>query len=202
MLGFKFIWVIVVALITANSNVSKTTVVLVPDHDGHVGEVSVSNKSGSRILSKAYTAIRVKSESEITNPTTISETETKNLFASALAAQPKAANQFILYFNSGASELTSESKEKLNQIINIIKQSEIIDIYINGHTDTKGSEELNYKLALKRATFVEDMIKEKVTTTQIANIRTHSHGEGNPLVKTADNVNEPKNRRVEVTIHL
>ena len=46
------------------------------------------------------------------------------------------------------------------------------------------------------------MIKAKLTTTQIANIRTNSHGEGNPLVKTADNVNEPQNRRVEVTIHL
>ena len=31
-------------------------------------------------------------------------------------------------------------------------------------------------------------------------ILTTSHGEGNPLVPTADNVLEPRNRRVEVII--
>jgi len=33
-----------------------------------------------------------------------------------------------------------------------------------------------------------------------ANITVTSHGEGNPLIKTADNVSEPRNRRVEVVI--
>ncbi len=31
-------------------------------------------------------------------------------------------------------------------------------------------------------------------------IRTTSHGEGNPLIPTKDNVAEPRNRRVEVIV--
>lgn len=203
MLGFKILWAVIVALMAVNYDTSHTTVVLIPDSDGHVGEVSVSNQSGSKTLTQAYTVVKAKQgDNSLSEPSQISESETKKLFAIALAAQPKSAKTFILYFNTGGTQLTAESQETLTQVISIIKQSATIDIYINGHTDTQGSDEINYKIALKRAKFVADLISSQLAYSQTSKIQTSSYGEGDPLVKTADNVKEAQNRRVEVTIHL
>ena len=65
-------------------------------------------------------------------------------------------------------------------------------------TDTVGSKEYNYKLSLDRAKVLSDILIANGAVP--SNITVTSHGEGNPLVKTADEVAEPRNRRVEVVI--
>jgi len=45
---------------------------------------------------------------------------------------------------------------------------------------------------------VADMLKEKGLKAR--ELTVESHGERNPLVKTPDNTQEPKNRRVEVSV--
>lgn len=59
--------------------------------------------------------------------------------------------------------------------------------------------EINYRLSLKRAEAVRDLL---VATGVDANvIEVASHGESNPVVATEDDVDEPRrNRRVEVTV--
>ena len=73
-----------------------------------------------------------------------------------------------------------------------------MEIVVSGHTDRVGDKVYNIKLSLQRA----DNIKNKLVKlgADAAMIEVTSHGEGNPLIKTADNVSESKNRRVEVTI--
>lgn len=203
MLAIKILWFVFAAVVASTYDNGKTTVVLVPDSDGYVGKVSVTTKAGSKTLTQAYTALKVKqSDDTLSAPAAISKAETKAIFSSALAAQPKAASYFILYFTSGTAQLTTKSQAELNKVVALIKKSQTIDIYISGHTDTQGSDKINAKLALNRAESVANLIKGQLTPNQTANIRATSHGEGDPLVKTVDNVNEPKNRRVEVTIHL
>lgn len=86
----------------------------------------------------------------------------------------------------------------LPQIIQTIQQRGFPDIVISGHTDTVGDKEYNYTLGMERAqTTAEIMIAHGALPD---NIRATSHGEGNPLIKTADEIAEPKNRRVEVVI--
>ncbi|MFK5986176.1 MAG: DUF1566 domain-containing protein, partial [Pseudomonadota bacterium] len=182
---------------------ANTMVVLIPDSDGHIGEVSVSNDSVTKNLTQPYTLLKVtQSENEIASASRISEAETNNIFSSALAAQPQEEKHFILYFTTGTTSLTSESQEKLAEVFAVIEQSTIIDIYISGHTDTQGADLVNEKLALKRTERVVDLIAQQLTVDQVSNIKSSSHGEGNPLVETADDIAEPLNRRVEITIHL
>jgi len=53
-------------------------------------------------------------------------------------------------------------------------------------------------LSNRRARAVTDLLIEKGIDKD--QIETTSHGEENPIVKTEDNVSEPKNRRVEVFV--
>ncbi|MBT6616426.1 MAG: OmpA family protein, partial [Deltaproteobacteria bacterium] len=56
----------------------------------------------------------------------------------------------------------------------------------------------NYTLSKGRAEAVARLLVTR--GVQQDHINTTSHGEGNLLIKTGDNVNEPKNRRVEVVV--
>lgn len=67
-----------------------------------------------------------------------------------------------------------------------------------GHTDRSGAKEFNMALSRRRAQRVRDLLVAEGIAP--AAIRLAFHGEGNPLIPTADNVPEPRNRRVEVIV--
>jgi outer membrane protein OmpA-like peptidoglycan-associated protein len=72
------------------------------------------------------------------------------------------------------------------------------DVSVVGHTDTLGSAASNQSLSLRRAEAVSRMLKP--VATRIVAMDIGGQGESNLLVPTADNVNEPRNRRVELTV--
>ncbi|KQC08690.1 MAG: hypothetical protein APR62_04210 [Smithella sp. SDB] len=178
---------------------ARSMVVLIPDPDGHVGQLSVENEGGQQILSEKNQAVKVIDQQ--TPPgkiKTLSDKEIKATFSDALAAQPLQPITFILYFLEGSDELTDESKALLPKIFQTIQSRGSTDIVISGHTDTVGEKEYNYKLSLQRAKATNKILVDNGAIP--ANITATSHGEGNPLIKTADEVAEPRNRRVEITI--
>ncbi|MFK5986825.1 MAG: OmpA family protein [Pseudomonadota bacterium] len=178
----------------------KSTIILLPDADGTVGEVSVTNKTGSQLLTTAYTAIEVKdAQSELKNAIKIDQKQIENDFKATLSAQPDQLRNYILYFISGGSELTPESQQKIPEIVADIRKRSIYEAFIIGHTDTKGKNDLNYNLGLNRAKTVGKIIDSHFPDTH--HIEILSYGEGSLLVPTADNVSESKNRRVEIEIH-
>ena len=72
------------------------------------------------------------------------------------------------------------------------------DIVVIGHTDSVGSTEANDQLSLQRAERVKaDLVRQGIPAD---GIRTAGRGEREPLVRTADNVDEPRNRRVEINV--
>jgi hypothetical protein len=80
-------------------------------------------------------------------------------------------------------------------------------IAITGHTDTAGSEDYNKRLGLRRADNVmaalcDALKRQGVSEAQIAAITAASAGESAPGVPTKDNVREPRNRRVEVSVTI
>ncbi len=87
--------------------------------------------------------------------------------------------------------------------------SQVLDLYIApyinspyisviGHTDTAGDNQYNLRLSQNRALAVRRLLIHKGIIP--AHIKSTSHGEENPLIKTADNVHEQRNRRVEVVV--
>jgi outer membrane protein OmpA-like peptidoglycan-associated protein len=61
-----------------------------------------------------------------------------------------------------------------------------------------GDKSYNYRLSLMRAKAVAALLVAKGLDPSILEIT--SHGKDNPLVPTGDQVFEPRNRRVEVTV--
>ena len=67
-----------------------------------------------------------------------------------------------------------------------------------GHTDTVGSTDANDKLSQKRAAAVREILVAAGVPAQ--KIETAGRGERELLVKSDDEVAEPKNRRVEISV--
>jgi outer membrane protein OmpA-like peptidoglycan-associated protein len=71
-------------------------------------------------------------------------------------------------------------------------------VVVRGHTDTTGSAAQNVALGLKRAHTVRSLLVN--TGIDPSSIEVVSHGESELLVRTADDVFEARNRRVEITL--
>ncbi len=177
----------------------KGTFVLLPDPDGKVGKVSVANEKGSRTLDQAGQSVQVPSKAAAPGEIEIiDEARIRSLFGKVLDIQPLLPAKFQLYFEFDSTQLKPESQRELDKLVQAALDRRSMDISVNGHTDRSGDTAYNYQLSLQRARQVQGLMVEKGIDIQI--IFTTSHGEGNPLVPTADNVQEPRNRRVEVVI--
>lgn len=177
----------------------KTTFVLLPDPDGSVGELSVTTDKGTRVVSKADHATQVSSAQELSSqPEKMDEETIQEKFGMALAADPGQPATFNLYFESGTNQLTPASENLLPNILAAITARKSKDISVVGHTDRVGAEDLNFRLSHKRAEAIKSLLVSKGVESNL--IHVGAHGESNPLIATADEVAEPKNRRVDVTV--
>ncbi len=186
-------------LITLASGCAKSTLVaLTPDPDGKTGSISVSNKSGSVAIDTPYQATSIGDASERpTPPVHLGKKALDKIFAEALSIQPKRPLHFQLYFDEETT-LTTDSVKLLPDIIAAIRERKSVYISVIGHTDTLGTKELNIDLSKRRALAVKNLLVRQ--GAESSTIWTTSHGKENPLIPTADNVFEPRNRRVEVVV--
>jgi outer membrane protein OmpA-like peptidoglycan-associated protein len=74
-----------------------------------------------------------------------------------------------------------------------------ITLYVAGHTDTVGSAEHNMELSRRRAQSIASWFRRHGIRIPIA---AAGFGESAPFVKTADEVDEPKNRRVDYVLSV
>jgi outer membrane protein OmpA-like peptidoglycan-associated protein len=176
----------------------RDTIVLLPDDQGKTGAIVVSSAGVERRLDRPGQTVTVESGSPPGLPTVMSGQEVQAIAGSALAALPKPPAKFILYFYHDSVDLTTESQALLQKVFSTIRDRAHVDISVVGHTDTLGRKEYNYALSLKRAKAVAAILREHGVDPSILNIT--SHGKDNPLVPTGDQVPEPRNRRVEITV--
>ncbi len=178
---------------------NKNVVVLLPDSDGKTGQVLVSNKGGGQLLTQANqaTAISAPNASPST-PFPMTDEDIRARYGEALGALPPSPVHFTLYFESNSTELTGESKKLLDEILSTTLSGKSTDVSVVGHTDRVGSRERNFRLGLERAAIIKQVLVSHGVAADYIDVT--SHGEDNPLVKTDDNVPEPRNRRVEVVV--
>lgn len=151
------------------------------------------------MLDEVNQSVTVKSSSKSPGRVvTLSESEIKDSFSTVFEAQPALPVYFIFYFFQDSNELTDDSKALIPGIVKAVQKRKDPDIVITGHTDTAGTKEYNYRLGLERARLLESILLQSVS--DLKNITVTSHGEGSLLIKTADDVSEAKNRRVEVVV--
>ena len=103
-------------------------------------------------------------------------------------------------FARGSADINPGFYESLNAVADSLIQypNSLVDVY--GFTDTTGSDALNQRLSEQRASAVLDYLAAR----GVARSRMEARGYGESYdylrVKTADGVDEPLNRRVEIKI--
>ncbi len=171
-------------------------VVLLAEEDGSLGQVSVTTDQGTSLLTENLDGVATTGKPG--QVFKVNEQQIKTDFAEALSAKPEKPVTFVLYFKGGTAELTPDSANDIAKIVAEIRRRPVADVSIIGHTDTVGDERLNTRLSLKRAQSVARLFDKIMPDADRLII--DSHGESNLLVPTPDNTNEPRNRRVEVTV--
>lgn len=193
---FKIFALLAAAAITAGC--ATTQVVLLPDQDGKVGSVEVSGR-GTQTLDQPYQTTQTTHVAGLLTPARqLDEAGVKTTFKEAMAAEPVKPANFVFYFTSGSADLTPASLRLIPKVMEAIRERNSTDIIVSGHTDTVGTDEYNRKLSLRRAKAVEKILISRGIYEEA--IEVTYHGKGNPLIPTGPGVNEPRNRRVEVTV--
>jgi len=184
---------VVALLVYISPQHREETVVLLPGPDGRVGQVTVQRGSQRTVLDEAYEASRSGGEA-----IRLSENEVRREYGPLLAALPPRPVSYVLYFVTGQDELTDDSKADMRRLLDELRSRPQSDIQLIGHTDRVGKDASNDALSLQRA----DRVKAELLGLGIAPARVSSAGRGErePLVRTADGAEEPRNRRVEVIV--
>lgn len=177
----------------------KSMVVLVPDPDGSVGRVTVSNAAGTVDIDRANQATSVRDpETAPGKPAQLRPEKIQDLFGKALANPLPQPMHFILHFQSDSVAMLPESLRLIPEIVAEIRRRAPTHISVVGHSDTQGDKAYNVDLSTRRAFAVKQLLKDSGVDDTAIDVS--SHGEANPLVKTADNVANAENRRVEVVV--
>ncbi len=173
--------------------------VLLEEEDGSVGSIVIENEGGSQVIDAPLQVTQVTSATAApSEPEAISEQEVEETWGATIEANPLQPKTFILYFIVGSNRLTNESQAQLPEILEAIKEFPAAEVAVVGHTDRTGTARRNAQLALQRAEAIRDLLIAEGLDPAL--IEVDSHGEDNPLIATDDDVPEPRNRRVEVTV--
>lgn len=166
-------------------------------HSDRPSVITVSNAKGTRTLDQPGEFVGLD-EAPDALPRAAPQHMVERDFSAALAAEPEPPRRFLLYFDSGSTELTAASAALLEQIVAEIDARPAPEVAIAGHTDTAGPAASNAALASRRAAAIRKMLL--ATGIDAAKVEIASFGEHKPLIATADGVEEPRNRRVEVVV--
>lgn len=183
--------------------IPETTVVLMAQEDGTVGEVVVSSKrepDKEQVLDKPGHGIVLGSDPQkVPKIFVLTDKEINHRFAPLLKIKSERPKTFLIFFGLSSSRIKSKGKMEMQQIFAEIARRSFPEVEVVGHTDLSGSEAENIIISRRRAEMIADFIK-KNTSLNPTQISVVSMGERQPLVLTADSIVEPRNRRVEVTI--
>jgi len=185
---------LVVAL--AGCSLHTERIILLPEPDGRPTAVVVRQGDREVLLDRPYAAAELTWADPWTYRASAAEVE--STFGTTMASLPARAAYYTLYFVEGSGELTAESKPLFERVFTDVSQRPVPDVVVVGHTDTLGTDALNDTLALERA----ETIRAALASRGIApeNIVAIGRGKRELLVPTADNVAEPRNRRVEIIV--
>lgn len=171
-------------------------IVLLPSADGRSSAVVVRDTQGEHVLDQPYAATARRLGENRTYQS--SPEEVQERFSAALAARPAQPRSYVLYFQEGGNALTPESQADFARVRVEIVERSAAEVMVIGHTDRVGSVSANDALSLKRAEAVRSLLVEAGIPAE--QLEVAGRGEREPLVPTADEVAEAKNRRVEINV--
>ncbi len=176
-----------------------SSLVLLPDDDGHQGAVAVLESDGAptdAVIASGNSRTALGTRTPVAKP--LGPDGLKKQEAALLTGLPPPAKSFLLYFEQGTTTLTAQSSTVLPALREEIAARSGPEVEVIGHTDTVGSEEDNDRLSTKRAEEVLAWLASQGFDPSV--MSAVGRGERQLMQPTLDNVDNPANRRVEVIV--
>ncbi len=171
-----------------------------PDNSGKPNTSGTSGTSGTSVEGSSSTSTKPTSlESKIDTSTRTTGTLT--------AAESSELRTFApIQFDFAKNDLKDEEKAKLDDLCNYLKENKELKLKVSGHTDSKGSDQYNQVLSLKRAKAAADYVTSKgIDPHRLSSV---GYGKRQPIAPNenpdkSDNAEgRQKNRRVEFKVFV
>jgi outer membrane protein OmpA-like peptidoglycan-associated protein len=177
-----------------------STVVLLAEPDGAVGRAFVASTAGAGMVELAAdrAATTVSGRRAPSPAAPLDAAAIEQQFGATLAGLPMPPEAFTLYFRLESDELTDESRSLLPGVLKAVAGRPAPEVGVAGHTDTTGESRSNYELGMERASRVRTLLIGAGVNATLIDVS--SLGESDLRIPTADNVLEPRNRRVEISV--
>lgn len=176
-----------------------SSLVLLPDDEGHPGAVAVLESKGrptDAVIADANSRTKLGAATPVARP--LGRKGLKAGEAALVGGLPPPAKSFILYFAQGTTTLTPQSQAVLSQIRQELAARSGPELEVTGHTDTVGNEADNDRLSMQRAEEVVSWLASQGFDRSI--MSAVGRGERQLMRPTMDNVDSAANRRVEVIV--
>lgn len=194
----RFFLPVIAVLAALTGCAPQSTIVLVPDADGHVGRIVVTGQGGEAVLDRGNAATTTATGEKPGPVQVLDQARIDKDWADALAAMPDRPVTFQIYFTTGTADPVPEAAPLIAQALAVVKARPYPFVMIAGHADAVGSDDVNDRISRRRAEIIRDLlVNQGVPSTRI---KSQSHGKRNPLIPTPDGVAEPRNRRVTLTV--
>jgi outer membrane protein OmpA-like peptidoglycan-associated protein len=103
-----------------------------------------------------------------------------------------------VHFDFDKSTLRSDSVPVLREAVNTLKENPSVNVIVEGHTDSMGTEEYNQRLSVRRANAVKDyLVKHGVAANRLT---ARGMGENEPVASNDTEEGQAENRRVELLV--
>jgi outer membrane protein OmpA-like peptidoglycan-associated protein len=171
-------------------------VILLPSETGKPSGVVVTTRDAEVVLSTPYAGVEIRGANLVRSASTPEEVERR--YGGLLSAQAKQPKVFTMFFILATDEFAPASKSAFEEARKEIASWSGAEVVVIGHTDRMGSDDFNDALSRKRA----EMVASRLVASGVRadRISVAARGEREPLIQTADEVPEPRNRRVEIKV--
>jgi len=176
-----------------------SSLVLLPDDEGHQGSVAVLEAGGKpteAVIAEGNSRTKLGDPTPASQP--LGEKGLKAQEAALLTSLPPPAKSFVLYFAQGTVTPAPESQAVLVALRSEIASRSGPQVEVTGHTDTVGSEEDNDRLSQQRAEEVLNWLAGQGIDRSL--MSAVGRGERELKEPTVDNMSSATNRRVEVIV--
>lgn len=187
---------VLLALFLAGGCAHERVILLPDDHSGEVGKIMVWHQGEQALLDSAFGSAEMRGRSVKT--AALSEDEVHARYHAQLAGLPPRPISYTLYFLGDSDDLTVDSRAQAPAILAEIAARPAAEVVVTGHTDRLGETAYNDELSRARARAIRDQLI--ALGFEPVRLSFRGRGEREPLVPTADEIGEPRNRRVEIMV--
>lgn len=101
-------------------------------------------------------------------------------------------------FDFDSANLRPESAAKLDEAVTVLNENAAVSVVVEGHTDSRGSDDYNQKLSERRAAAVVDYLVSKgIAAGRLSSV---GRGESAPVAPNDSEENMYRNRRVDLVV--